>query len=85
MPYAWEYWDMEHKTTNLERESLEAHVDLCSIRYDSLDKRLTVIEAKVDEIHQIIDDFKSEIVKIAFKSAIGIVSALCVTVWVIKF
>ena len=72
-------------TTEHERISLEAHVDLCSMRYDSLDKRLTKIEAKVDKIHQIIDDFKSELIKIAVKSALGIVTSLCLTVWVIKF
>ncbi len=38
-------------TTNLEKESLEAHVDLCALRYGQLDQRLTSLENKVDEVH----------------------------------
>ena len=37
-------------TTQLERESLEAHVDLCAIRYEALDGRLTNVEKKLDGI-----------------------------------
>jgi hypothetical protein len=37
-------------TTQLERESLEAHVDLCAIRYEALDGRLTNVEKKLDNI-----------------------------------
>jgi hypothetical protein len=40
------------KTTSLERSSLEAHVDLCALRYEQLDQRLTGLEGKVDSIHQ---------------------------------
>tara|TARA_R110000868_G_scaffold165959_1_gene399638 strand:+ start:3432 stop:3662 length:231 start_codon:yes stop_codon:yes gene_type:complete len=43
-------------TTQLERESLEAHVDLCAIRYDNLDKRLSNVESKLDDIA---DDMKT--------------------------
>ena len=43
-------------TTQLERESLEAHVDLCAIRYDNLDKRLSNVETKLDNIS---DDMKA--------------------------
>jgi hypothetical protein len=39
------------KTTSLERTSLEAHVDLCALRYEQLDQRLTSLEGKVDTIH----------------------------------
>jgi hypothetical protein len=39
------------KTTSLERTSLEAHVDLCALRYEQLDQRLTSLESKVDNIH----------------------------------
>ena len=43
-------------TTQLERESLEVHVDLCAIRYDNLDKRLSNVESKLDDIA---DDMKT--------------------------
>ena len=39
-------------TTSLERQSLEAHVDLCALRYSQLDLRLTNLEKKVDTIHE---------------------------------
>lgn len=42
---------MSTPTTNLERTSLEAHVDLCALRYAQLDQRLTNLEDKVDIIH----------------------------------
>jgi len=38
-------------STNLEKENLEAHVDLCALRYEQLDKRLTALEEKVGEMH----------------------------------
>jgi hypothetical protein len=41
----------QSKTTSLEKQSLEAHVDLCALRYEQLDQRLTSLEGKVDSIH----------------------------------
>jgi len=38
-------------TTSLEKESLEAHVDLCALRYSNLDKRLNDVESKITELH----------------------------------
>jgi hypothetical protein len=47
-------------TTDLEKSSLEAHVDLCALRYAQLDRRLTNLEDKVDNIHiDIIEGQKS--------------------------
>jgi hypothetical protein len=43
---------MASKPTDLERTSLEAHVDLCALRYQQLDQRLISLENKVDSIHQ---------------------------------
>lgn len=47
---------MSAASTQLERESLEAHVDLCALRYEALDRRLTNVEDKLDSIA---DDMKS--------------------------
>jgi len=41
-------------TTELEKTSLEAHVDLCAMRYKQLDTRLTVLEHKVDAVNDAI-------------------------------
>jgi hypothetical protein len=40
------------ETTNLERNSLEAHVDLCAMRYKQLDTRLGVLEEKMDAVQK---------------------------------
>ena len=37
--------------SELERENLEAHVDLCAERYKALEARLTAIEEKVAGLH----------------------------------
>jgi predicted nuclease with TOPRIM domain len=39
-------------TTELEKSSLEAHVDLCAMRYAQLDDRLSNLETKVGSIHE---------------------------------
>lgn len=39
-------------TTSLERTSLEAHVDLCAMRYGQLDQRLESLETKMDAIQR---------------------------------
>jgi hypothetical protein len=38
--------------TSLEKTSLEAHVDLCAMRYGQLDARLTNLEEKMDAVQQ---------------------------------
>lgn len=63
-------------TTDLERTSLEAHVDLCAIRYEALDNRLTKVENKLDEIA---DDMKAgqhSLSKVIIGAAGTIVSSL---------
>jgi|TARA_B110000908_G_C10161920_1_gene406469 hypothetical protein len=40
------------ETTEYERAHLEAHVDLCAIRYAQLNERLEKVETAVSELHQ---------------------------------
>ena len=65
-------------TTNLEKQSLEAHVDLCALRYGQLDERLTSLETKVDNIHEdIVNGQKSlttVIVSTAGTVVVGVIS-----------
>ena len=70
-------------TTQLEKESLEAHVDLCALRYKSLDDRLTKIETKVDEIHDDITEGQKSMVKVLIGTAGTIIAGLLSTVIVI--
>lgn len=64
------------KTTALERTSLEAHVDLCALRYAQLDGRLTNLEIKVDHIHKDIIDGQKSITKVLIGTAGTIVASL---------
>lgn len=51
-------------TTDLEKTSLEAHVDLCALRYGQLDLRLTNLEEKVETIHTDIIDGQKSLTKV---------------------
>jgi hypothetical protein len=51
-------------TTDLEKTSLEAHVDLCALRYGQLDSRLTNLEEKVETIHTDIIDGQKSLTKV---------------------
>ena len=68
------------KTTNLERENLEAHVDLCAERYSHLETRLNAIEIKVEAIHKDIQEGNSSMSKVIIGAATTIVAALISTI-----
>lgn len=70
-------------TTDLEKTSLEAHVDLCSLRYKGLDERLTKIETKVAEIHQDIHEGNKSMTKVLIGAAGTIVAGLLSTIVVL--
>ncbi len=57
------------QTTKLEKESLEAHVDLCAMRYLQLDTRLTNLESKVDSIHNDIVEGQKSMTKVIIGTA----------------
>ena len=70
-------------TTANEKENLEAHVDLCALRYASLDERMTnldektdKIEAKLDLIESKIDSFKTEMAWLLIRGATGLILIL---------
>lgn len=62
--------------TNLERESLEAHVDLCALRYAQLDTRLNNLEEKVETIHQDILDGQKSLSKVIITTAGTIIAGV---------
>ena len=39
-------------STNIEKQSLEAHVELCAERYEKLDSKLTTVEKKVEKLEE---------------------------------
>ena len=63
-------------TTDLEKQSLEAHVDLCAIRYQNLDNRMDKIEKKVEAIHEDITEGNKSMTKVLIGSAGTIVAGL---------
>ena len=70
-------------TSALEKESLEAHVDLCALRYQSLDKRLNDVEAKINEVHNEIKSGNQSLVKVLVGAAGTIIAGLLSTIVVI--
>ena len=65
--------------TELERENLEAHVDLCQQRYENLESRLTKIEEKVDSIHKDVVEGQKSMTKVLIGAAGTIVAGLSVS------
>ena len=70
-------------TTPNEKESLEAHVDLCALRYASLDTRMNNLEAKTDKIEakidlldQKFDDFQTKMTWMIIKAGASIILML---------
>ena len=70
-------------TSALEKESLEAHVDLCALRYEQMDKRLTQVEEKIDNIHEDIKNGNQSLVKVLIGATGTIVAGLLSTIVVI--
>ena len=69
--------------TELEKENLEAHVDLCQQRYENLESRLTKIETKVDSIHKDVVEGQKSMTKVLIGAAGTIVAGLLSTIIVL--
>lgn len=69
-------------TTEIEKENLEAHVELCAIRYQQLETRLTSIEEKVGKLANAIHDSQTSMTKVLIGTAgtvvAGIISVIVV-------
>lgn len=63
-------------TVAAERQDLELHVDLCAQRYLLLEKRLAVVETKVDALAGIIQKSQNNLSKVIITSATTIVASL---------
>jgi tetrahydromethanopterin S-methyltransferase subunit G len=71
------------RTTNLERENLEAHVDLCQQRYENLESRLTKVEEKLEHVHQDIQHGNKSMIKVIIGATGTIVAGLLSTIVVL--
>lgn len=70
--------------TDIEKENLEAHVELCAARYENLEKRLTSIEGKVSALQDTIEKNSLNTIKVLIGTAgtiiVGILSTLAVVI-----
>lgn len=78
-----EYKMAKTKATSLERENLEAHVDMCEQRYINLESRLDKIEAKVEHIHNDITHGNKSLTKVIIGATGTIVAGLLSTIVVL--
>lgn len=62
--------------TDIEKENLEAHVELCAARYDSLEKRLYTIEQKVSTLQDTIEKSHLSTIKVLIGTAGTIIVGL---------
>ena len=70
-------------TTDLEKQSLEAHVDLCALRYGQLENRLTTIETKVSTLQDTVEKSHLSMVKVLIGTAGTVVAGVLSTLVVI--
>jgi hypothetical protein len=77
--FDWQQWETDMAKT------LKDHEEVCSMRYAAIEKRLDSLDVKIDGIHKEIDGFKTFLIKLAIKSALGIFTLVCGAVFVIKF
>ena len=64
------------ETTNLEKQNLEAHVDLCAERYKNLDQRLATIEIKVDGLSDTVNQNKHSLSTVIITAAGTVVTGI---------
>jgi hypothetical protein len=69
--------------TSIEKENLEAHVELCAQRYDALEQRLTSVEGKIITLQDTIEKSSLNTIKILIGTAGTIIVAILSLVGVI--
>jgi hypothetical protein len=75
------------ETTEIEKKSLEAHVELCAERYNALETKLCVLEDKLSglkamivEVHNIVEKMADKRTDQLIGWGIGIIGALTASV-----
>ena len=74
------------ETTDIEKKSLEAHVELCAERYNALEQRLDHVDASISTLSDIIREVHDMMQKMSEKRndqiiswGLGIIGALTAT------
>ena len=52
---------MANNPSDIEKESLEAHVELCAIRYASLDQKLSSLDQRMGKLEDLLLDLKNSV------------------------
>ena len=71
---------MSLKPTDIEKSNLESHVELCALRYQNLETRLTTIESKVVSLAEKIQESQSSMSKVVIGATATIIAGLLSTV-----
>ena len=74
------------ETTEIEKKSLEAHVELCAERYNQLEQRLDHVDARISSLSDIVREVHDMIQRMSEKRndqiigwGLGIIGALTAT------
>jgi hypothetical protein len=54
--------------TDIEKKSLEAHVELCAERYNALEDKMTVMNANIAHLCEMVADVKASVNKMSEKN-----------------
>ena len=68
------------RATSIEKENLEAHVELCAERYKHVETRLENIEGKVESLAMKIEESKASMSKVIIGATATIIAGLLSTV-----
>jgi predicted nucleic acid-binding Zn-ribbon protein len=75
------------ETTDIEKKSLEAHVELCAERYNALENRLDHVNAKISSLSDVIREVHDMVQRMSEKRTdqligwgVGLIGALSATV-----
>jgi len=71
------------KTTEIEKENLEAHVELCAERYKQLETRLSNIETKVSTLADLVEKGQMSMIKVLIGTAGTVVAGVISTLIII--
>jgi prefoldin subunit 5 len=74
------------EATDIEKKSLEAHVELCAERYNALENKIAVLDGKITSVSHMVREVKETVGKMAEKNndrlitwGIGIIGTLAAT------
>ena len=68
---------------DIEKENLEAHVELCQHRYENLESRLKNVENKIEHIHEDMAKSHSSLIKVIIGTSGTVIAGLLSTLVVI--